>query len=125
MSQSSIQQLIGQLEQTLQEASQWPTTGWPMRFGIHQVEVSSLPAAKKMAENFAYRLEALAYWDNVALTSRESVGYGQKALEALRQGDLSAAADALYFARFIEKRHRESSPTWNGIYNAVISQRNS
>ncbi|MBF0124675.1 MAG: hypothetical protein HQL60_04995 [Magnetococcales bacterium] len=125
MSQSSNQDLITQLQQAIQRASDWATSGWPMRFGSHQVEVSSLPAAEKMPRSFANRQEALAYWTNVAMVSQESISYGEKALKALQKGDLPAAYDALYFARFIEKRLNEASPTWGGICDAVINQLNS
>ncbi|MBF0158925.1 MAG: hypothetical protein HQL58_05325 [Magnetococcales bacterium] len=124
MSQSSHQVLIEQLQQTIQKASDWVTSGWPVCFGHNQVNVPSLPAAEKMPHNFVNRQEALAYWHNVALASRESVEYGQKALAALQQGDLSSAYDALYFARFVEKRLNEVSATWAGICDAVNRQLN-
>ncbi|MBN1279972.1 MAG: hypothetical protein K9I59_02235 [Chlorobium sp.] len=114
--------LIQQTEEALDRTSKWVETGWTVRFGPRAVVVGSLKEAMALPRTAVYREEARNYWRQVALTADDTSVYGHKALEALRAGDMRQAADALYFAQYMEKPISEQSRTWQPLYEAAMEE---
>lgn len=109
------------LDKAIVEAENWANTGWKVTFGSRNVEVNSIKEAAELKPSFHNRLEAVSYWDDVNTVGGETAAYGRKAKESLGKGDLHGAKNALYFARFIEKRINEDTPTWGPVYAAIES----
>lgn len=97
----------------------WADTGWSVTFGGRNVEVSSLKQAQALPKHVVFRSEALNYWNQAKLTGNDAADSGQKALDALKNGNLAAADNALYFCQYIEKPFTESSKTWQPLYAAI------
>jgi hypothetical protein len=114
--------LIQQTEDALERASKWAETGWTAAFGPRGVVVGSLKEAMALPKTAVYRDEARNYWRQVVLTAEDTSAYGRKALEALRAGDIRKAADALYFAQYMEKPIAEKSATWLPLYEAAMEE---
>ncbi len=110
--------LIYQVEEAITASRKWAETGWPVTFGPRNVEVSSLKQAESLPKTFVFRQEAANYWMQAKLTGNDAADSGQKALDALKTGKLSAAANALYFCQFIEKPFAEQAKTWLPLYEA-------
>jgi hypothetical protein len=110
---------IEQLDQAIKEASNWAVTGWNMTFGSRNVAVNSLKEAKELKQSFPNRLEAISYWVDVDTVGKETASHGKKAKEALLNGELGTAKNALYLARYLEKRINEDTPTWGPIFLAL------
>jgi hypothetical protein len=115
MSEDVIQQVQG----AVTRSRKWAETGWPVTFGPRNVEVSSLSQAKSLPKNFVFRQEAVNYWNQAQLTGNDAADSGQKALDALKSGNLAAAENALYFCQFIEKPFADSAKTWSPLYEAT------
>ncbi len=114
-------ELLKHLDEAIERAVGWPVTGWPMTFGGRGQSVDNLEAARNMPPTFHNRLEALAYWQDVAEVSRETVAQGTKARAALEKGGPGAAYNALYFARHLEKRLTATTPTWGPVTDLVAT----
>lgn len=114
--------LIQQTQEALDRTSKWAEAGWTARFGPRAVAVSSLKEAMALPRTAVYGEEARNYWRQVVLTAEDSSAYGRKALEALRAGDIRKAADALYFAHYMEKPIAEYSRTWLPVYEAAMEE---
>ena len=114
-----LEGVIQQVEQAIAYSKSWAETGWSAQFGNRQTDVSSLLQAKALPKNAVYRLEALNYWNQVKLNGHDCAESGIKALHALKQGNVAAAHDALYYCQFIEKPFAESTNTWLPLYEAV------
>ncbi|NTV05425.1 MAG: hypothetical protein HGA59_02820 [Chlorobiaceae bacterium] len=108
-----------QVQEAIAVSKKWSETGWPVTFGPRNVEVSSLKQAQSLPKNFIFRQEAVNYWNQVKLTGNEAADSGQKALDALKDGNFSAAENALYFCQYIEKPFTDSSKTWLPLYEAL------
>ena len=111
--------LIHQVQEAIAYSGSWAEKGWPVTFGPNNIEVSSLKQAQALPRNFVYRDEAVNYWQQVLLTGNDTAGAGRKALAALQEGNLQAAADALYLSQYIEKPFAASSATWAPLYEAL------
>lgn len=111
-----------QLDSAINTASTWAVTGWGMTFGSRHVAVNSLAEAQALKDNFPNRLEALSYWVDVDTVGKETAEQGKKAKVALESGDLGAAKNAVYFARYLEKRIQESTPTWGPVFVALEAE---
>ena len=115
--------VIYQVQEAIASSRKWAETGWPVTFGPRNVELSSLKQAESPPKNFIFRLEAINYWKQAKLTGNDAADSGQKALDALNKGDLSAAENALYFCQFIEKPFAEDAKTWLPLYEAFKGKR--
>ena len=114
-------QLIAAVEKACDEATNWAVTGWEMRWGMNQIAVNSLAEAKAKPATFVNRQEALSYWTAIEEIGAECAASGQKALAALKVGDLGAAANAVYFAKFTEKKFNKQTPTWGALSDTLHS----
>ncbi len=114
---------INQVEEAIASSRKWAETGWPVTFGPRNVEVSSLKQAQSLPKNFIFRQEAANYWNQAKLTGNDAADSGQKALDALKKGNLSAVDNALYFCQFIEKPFTEDAKTWLPLYEAFKGTR--
>jgi hypothetical protein len=112
-----------QVEEAISSSRKWAETGWPVTFGPRNVEVSSLKQAQSLPKNFVFRQEAANYWNQAKLTGNDAADSGQKALDSLKNGNFSAAENALYFCQFIEKPFAEYAKTWLPLYEAFKEQR--
>ncbi|MBF0453429.1 MAG: hypothetical protein HQL72_01275 [Magnetococcales bacterium] len=108
-----------QLDKAINEASNWAVSGWKMTFGPRHVEVNSLKEANALAESFHNRLEAISYWVDVETVGAETAEQGKKAKVALEKGDVKGAVNAVYFARYLEKRINDETPTWGPAFSAL------
>jgi len=113
--------ILSAVETAIHMAENWAEQGWPMTFGPKSVAVNNLKTAREMSETFSYRLDALAYWQAVDETGKETATHGRKAKTALEKGDLAAAHNAVYFACFVEKKIDASAPTWSPVKAMVES----
>ncbi len=111
--------LIRQVQEAIECSRNWVEKGWPVAFGPRNIDVSSLKQAQALPRNFVFRDEAVNYWNQVLLTGTDTAAAGTKALEALKRGDLQAAADALYLSQYIEKPIAASSSTWAPLYETL------
>ncbi|MBF0382517.1 MAG: hypothetical protein HQL69_15960 [Magnetococcales bacterium] len=109
-----------ELDKAIATASSWAETGWSMTFGPRNVQVNSLKEAHELRNGFPQRLEAISYWEDIKTLGQETAQHGKKAKAALEKGDLNGAINALYLARYMEKRVDENSPTWGPAYLAVV-----
>jgi hypothetical protein len=110
--------VIYQVQEAIAVSQKWSETGWPVTFGPRHVEVSSLKQAQSLPKNFVFRQEAVNYWNQAKLTGNDAADSGQKALDALKSGDLFGAENALYFCQYIEKPFTEYAKTWLPLYEA-------
>jgi len=113
-----FEDLIRRVEEATAASRQWAETGWPATFGPRGVAVPTLREAKALPKNAVFREEAVNYWNQARLIGNDAADAGQKALDALRRGDLSAADDALYFCQYVEKPFAEQAKTWLPLYEA-------
>ncbi len=114
-------QLIAAVEQATESARNWAVTGWEMRWGMNQVPVNSLAEAKAKPATFVNRQEALAYWSYIEEVGAECAASGDKAVAALKAGDTGAAANAVYLAKFNEKKFNKQTPTWGELSDMLHS----
>ena len=108
-----------QLDKAIDGATNWAVTGWTVTFGNRNVEVNSLKEAEALKDSFPNHLEALSYWQDVNTIGQETTVLGNKAKDALSNGDLGAAKNAIYLARYMEKRINSATPTWGPAYQAL------
>ncbi|MBF0358789.1 MAG: hypothetical protein HQL70_09285 [Magnetococcales bacterium] len=108
-----------QLDKAIATASNWAVTGWSMTFGNRHVAVNSLQEAKDLENSFPNRLEALSYWKDVDTVGKETASHGEKAKDALANGDIGAAKNSIYLASYMEKRINDKSPTWGPVLLAL------
>lgn len=113
-------ELGAKLGVAIETAENWAVDGWRMTFGNRDVEISSLKKAEESPMTFVYREEAVSYWRQIDEMGQETAAQGKKAMAALDNDDLKAAADAVYFARFIEKRINKETPTWGPITDELM-----
>ena len=114
--------VIYQVQEAIECSRKWAETGWPVTFGPRNVEVSSLAQAQSLPKNFVFRQEAVNYWNQAKLTGNDAADSGRKALDALKNGNFSAAENALYFCQFIEKPFVECAKTWLPLYEVFKEQ---
>ncbi len=117
------EEVINQVQEAIACSRKWSETGWPVTFGPRNTEVSSLQQAQSLPKNFVFRQEALNYWNQAKLTGNDAADSGQKALDALKNSNVFAADNALYFCQFIEKPFAEYSKTWLPLYEAFKEKR--
>ncbi|MBF0447899.1 MAG: hypothetical protein HQL67_06830 [Magnetococcales bacterium] len=108
-----------QLDKSISEAENWATTGWKVTFGSRDVEINSIAEAEALKESFQNRLEAINYWRDIENLGSETAQIGRKAKTALEKGDVKAAINSVYFARYLEKRINEKAPTWSAALSAL------
>lgn len=107
------------IEAAIAETENWPIKGWKTTFGLRNTEVNCLADAQKLPREFVNRLEAIAYWENVALATGEATKWGKKALSALEKDDLKDAEDSLYYTLVIERPLRPETITWNASHKQM------
>ena len=95
-----VDDVITALQNAIEISRNWAKTGWSVTFGPRNTEVLSLEQAKALPKNFLFREEAVNYWRQAQLTGNDAADSGEKALKALKSGNLSVAADALYFSQY-------------------------
>jgi hypothetical protein len=113
--------LIEKVDAATKTTANWATAGWPVTFGNRNTPVNSLPEAEATNDTFVNRQEALSYWKTVAELGRMCVTQGEKAKAALESGDIQAAADAVYYAKFWEHRLNKELPTWGAVSDELHS----
>lgn len=106
-------------EEAVAKTKAWPTTGWTATFGTRKTEVNNLEAAMGQPNTFVYKLEAIGYWKRVEFVAPEAAAWGEKAVQALKAGDLKGADDAVSYAVWVEKPIREIAPTWEPVLKAI------
>jgi len=111
-----IKDIAGDIEKALEATKSWAETGWPMTFGKPQRSVNTLKDANGLEESFVYRQEAQSYWRRVKEAGGEAVSWGERALSALKKGDIKDADDSLYFAVYLERPIRGDAPVWGPVY---------
>lgn len=111
--------LIRQVQDAIASSRKWAETGWSVAFGPRNVEISSLKQAMALPKNVVFREEAINYWKQAELLGIDTSASGQKALDALKAGNLKAAVNALYFSQYQEKPFAEFSKTWLPLYEAA------
>ena len=111
-----IKEITAAIEKALQVTKTWAETGWPMTFGKQLRAVNTLTAANALEESFVYRQEAQSYWRRVKEAGGEAATWGERALAALKKGDLKDADDSLYFALYLERPIRGDAPVWGPVY---------
>jgi hypothetical protein len=114
-----VDDIIITLQNAIEISRNWAHTGWSVTFGPRNTEVLSLEQAKALPKNFVFREEALNYWRQAQLTGNDAADSGVKALNALKTGNLSVAADALYFSQYIEQPFAGYSRLWRDLYETV------
>ena len=114
-----VDDLIITLQHAIEISRNWANTGWPATFGPRNIEVVSLEQAKALPRNFVFSQEAVNYWNQVQLTGNDAADAGQKALDALKNGNTAQAMDALYLSQYIEKPFAESSKLWSVLYETA------
>ena len=107
------------VNEAINKSLQWSENGWKITFGRNEVPVNSLKDAESLPNQFVYKLEAVYYWKRVKEAGQEAAQYGEKARNALENGDKDKAVDALYAARFIETPYKKYSNTWEPVYKAI------
>jgi hypothetical protein len=113
-----MEDVIVMVEKAIEKATKWQESGWPAAFGNRQVEVSSLKAAESLPRNVVCRDEAINYWRQVRLAGHDTAEAGKQALEALKNGKLGDADDALYLCQYLEKPFEHQASTWMPVYEA-------
>ena len=111
-----IKAISSDIEKALASSKAWAVTGWPMTFGKQLRPVNTLKEADALEASFVYRLEAISYWRRVQEAGNEAVTWGERALAALKKGDLRDADDSLYFAVYLERPIRGEAPVWGPVY---------
>jgi len=114
-----VDDVITSLQQAIEISRNWSKTGWSVTFGPRNIEVLSLEQAKALPKNIVFREEAVNYWRQAQLTGNDAADSGEKALKALKSGNLKVAADALYFAQYIEKPFAGYSRLWFDLYERL------
>lgn len=117
-----MEEVIVMVQEAIEKASKWQESGWPAAFGVRQVEVSTLKEAEKLPRNAVYRDEAIYYWRQVRLAGQDTSEAGKKALEALKNGRLGDADDALYLCQYLEKPFEFQARTWLPVFEAFRAQ---
>lgn len=111
-----IEEIAKEIEQALQVTRSWAETGWPMTFGKQLRAVNTITAANALEESFVYRQEAQSYWRRAKEAGGEAATWGERALAAVKKGDLKDADDSLYFALYLERPIRGDAPVWGPVY---------
>jgi hypothetical protein len=105
-----------EIRSTAEGSRRWAEDGWPMTFGRPGRAVSSLGDANALEEAFVNRIEAVAYWRRVEEAGTEAATWAERAAAALDRGDIADADDSLYFALFLERPLRSTTPVWGPVY---------
>ncbi len=116
-------EMIRRVEAAIDASTRWHESGWTATFGLRSVEVKNLKSAEALPKTEVCRDEAVNYWLQVRLAGADTAGWGRKALEALKRGDLMAAEDALYFCRHIEIPFHAQASTWQSLYEAFMASK--
>lgn len=116
------EEMIKKVTEAIDEVKNWPIKGWKMTFGPRNVEVNSLQAALDQPKDFVYKIEAVDYWQNVSLIGHDIIEYLEMTRAALKEGDMKAAENKVYYAQYLEKPLEHltgvSKPLWESIHNA-------
>ncbi|MDP6246615.1 MAG: hypothetical protein QF560_01695 [SAR324 cluster bacterium] len=114
--------LIGQVEEAVALSRNWAHKGWEMNFGDRALNANSLSEAKALPRSFVFREEAINYWNQVELSSKDATEAGTQALEALKSDDLRSALDSVYLSLYIERPYAFGSKTWKSVYESVQNE---
>lgn len=113
------QELIQEIEKAVESSKHWGEKGWELKFGPRQYPVNNLAEAEALKHGHAFKDEAVAYWKRAQQCGEECAEYGERAIEALKKGDMRAADDALYYAMFMEKFYEKQTRTWKPLYDKI------
>ncbi|MCW8798595.1 MAG: hypothetical protein OQK66_06470 [Prosthecochloris sp.] len=119
-----IDDVIRKVEAAIDASEHWQERGWPAVFGPRNVEVPNMKAAEELPKNAVYREEALNYWRQAELLGIDTAQAGRKALDALKDGRLDDADNALYLCQYLEKPFEGHAGTWIPLYESYRSSRN-
>ncbi|ABK44661.1 conserved hypothetical protein [Magnetococcus marinus MC-1] len=105
------------LDGAIATSKQWAEKGWPMTFGRY--EVNSVIEARALADTVNTRIEANAYWEDVAEVGEETAEHGEVAKKALAEGNAMKAKQHIFSAFFEERKINDAAPTWGPVFAAV------
>ena len=114
-----FEDMIPRVEEAVEHSRKWAENGWSMGFGPKSAPVNSLKEAEALPVSFIYREEAVNYWRQVRLMGNDAADSGEKALEALKKGDIDAAEKALYLSVYIERPYEMYASGWKSLYDAL------
>ncbi len=114
-----FEDVIPQMEEAVERSRKWAENGWRMGFGPQNAPVDSLKEAEALPVSFIYREEAVSYWRQVHLMGNDAADSGEKAVEALKNGNIDAAEKALYLSSYIERPYENYTSTWSSLYEAI------
>lgn len=114
-----FEDMIPRIEDAVERSRKWAENGWNMGFGPKNVAVVSLKEAEALPVSFIYREESVNYWRQVQLMGNDAADSGEKALDALKKGDIDAAEKALYLSAYIERPYEMYTSDWKSLYDAL------
>lgn len=114
-----FEDIIPRVEEAVEHSRKWAENGWGMGFGPKNAPVNSLKEAESLPVSFIYREEAVNYWRQIRLMGNDAADSGEKAVEALKNGDIDAAEKALYLSSYIERPCENYTSTWKSLYEAL------
>lgn len=112
-------QLSQQLRQAIDRSREWAAQGWPISFGHREVLVSSLAQAEALAAAEMCRPAAINYWRLVAELGEQTATWGEKALVRQAARDFVGAANALYYAAYLERQLGSRAGTWQVLVDSL------
>ncbi len=114
-----FEDIIPRIEEAVESSRKWAENGWNMGFGPKSVAVTTLKEAEALPVSFIYREDSVNYWRQVQLMGNDAADSGEKAVEALKNGDIDAAEKALYLSSYIERPCEQYTSAWKSLYEAV------
>ena len=114
-----FEDMIPRIEEAVERSRKWAEHGWNMGFGPKNAAVVSLEEAEALPVSFIYREESVNYWRQVQLMGNDAADSGEKALDALKKGDIDAAEKALYLSAYIERPYEMYTSDWKSLYGAL------
>ena len=114
-----FEDMIPRIEEAVERSRKWAENGWNMGFGPKNAAVVSLKEAEALSVSFIYREESVNYWRQIQLMGNDAADSGEKALDALKKGDIDAAEKALYLSAYIERPYEMYTSDWKSLYDAL------
>ena len=115
--------LIKEVEKAIAGTKKWATEGWATSFGPRGTIIHNLAEANAQPDTFVYKLEAIAHWERIGIQAHEAVMWAERAVKALKAGNLNDADDCVYQGVVVEKSFNEHAPTWGDVYKKVRAAR--
>ena len=114
-----FEDIIPRIEEAVERSRKWAANGWNMGFGPKNAAVTCLKEAEALPVSFIYREESVNYWRQIRLMGNDAADSGEKAIEALKKGDIDAAEKALYLSAYIERPYEMYTSDWKALYDAI------